>query len=111
MEQLIMGNVEDWLLKICCDKGTDVRMKIRKDRSPAEPTMSGLRAAAQAVFDEADRKHVSFPNLTGHGILNWPRHTATAGKLGLSGNDLETFWEHFKLFRDHFAGKDQGSTS
>lgn len=100
--QLIMGSVEDWILKICCDRGVPVPMKIRKDRSPAGPTMVDLWSASQSVF-ESHRKHASFAMLRGHSILNWPRHPATAGTIPVTLGELQTFWTHFKTFRDDFA--------
>lgn len=101
--QLIMGSVEDWLLKICCDRGVEVPMKIRKDRSPAEPTMGTLWSVGQSVFEASHRKHASYSILRGHSVLNWPRHAATAAQLQISLGDLQTFWTHFKTFRDDFA--------
>ena len=101
--QLIMGNVEDWLLKICCDHGVAVPMKIRKDGAPAEPTIGTLWSSGQKVFEDRHRKHSAYSILLGHSVLNWPRHAATASDLGISLGDLQTFWKHFKTFRDDFA--------
>lgn len=101
--QLIMGNVEDWLLKICCDRGVAVPMKIRNDRSPQEPTMGTLWSAGQKVFEERHKKHSAYSVLHGHSLLNWPRHAATAGQLAITLGELQTFWSLFKTFRDDFA--------
>jgi hypothetical protein len=108
--QLIMGNVEDWLLNICCDRGTAVPMKIRKDGAPMEPTLGTLWSSAQKAFEDRHRSHRSYPILLGHSLLNWPRHAATAGELGIVLGDLETFWKHFKTFRDDFASGSGTST-
>jgi DNA repair exonuclease SbcCD ATPase subunit len=101
--QLIMGNVEDWLLKICCDRGIAVPMKIRRDGVPAEPTMGTLWSSGQKVFEDHHKKHPAYPTLLGHSLLNWPRHAASAGELGITSGELETFWKQFKAFRDDFA--------
>lgn len=101
--QLIMGNVEDWLLKVCCDHGIAVPMKIRKDGAPAEPTMGTLWSSGHKAFDDHHKNHAAYPILNGHSILNWPRHASTAGDLGISLGDLQTFWKHYKAFRDDFA--------
>lgn len=106
--QLIMGNVEDWLLMICCDRGVAVPMKIRKDRSPQEPSMVNLWSAGQKVFEEHHKQHASYPVLLGHSILNWPRHAATAAQLAITLGELQTFWKLFKTFRDDF-GSEAGS--
>jgi DNA repair exonuclease SbcCD ATPase subunit len=103
LAQLIMGSVEDWLLKICCDRGIAVPMKIRNDRSPQEPTMGTLWSAGQKVFEERHKQHASYPVLLGHSILNWPRHAATAGQLAITLGELQTFWTLFKTFRDDFT--------
>jgi hypothetical protein len=95
--------MEDWLLKICSDHGIAVPMKIRKDGTPAEPTMGALWSAGHKVFDDSHKKHAAYPILNGHSILNWPRHASTAGDLGISLGDLQTFWRHYKAFRDDFA--------
>lgn len=103
LAQLIMGNVEEWLLKICCDRGIGVPMKIRNDWSPQEPTMSTLWSSGQKVFEDRHKQHASYPVLLGHSILNWPRHAATAGQLAITLGELQTFWKLFKTFRDDFA--------
>jgi DNA repair exonuclease SbcCD ATPase subunit len=103
LAQLIMSDVEEWLAEVCSDRNTDVRLKIKKDRSPALPTMVNLWSSAQSAFDESHRQHASYKILRAHPILNWPRHASSAGQLQISPGDLQTFWKHFKTFREDYA--------
>lgn len=108
--QLIRGNVEDWLAGICCEGGATVKLKIRKDKSSAPPTMTNLWSAAQELFEEPHRHHSSYQILGGFALLNWPLHAASKEQLPLSLGELKTFWSHFKTFRDDFSSGAQSTT-
>jgi hypothetical protein len=101
--QLIMSSFEDWLAGICFDRGATVKLKIRKDRSAAEPTAANLWSAAQDLFEERHRQHPSFSVVNGFSLINWPRHAASKVKLQISPGELKTFWKSFKSFRDAFT--------
>lgn len=101
LSQVIISEVEDWLLLVCADAGIEVAVKIRRDGSTGDATMKDLWNAAQRCFDATDRAHPSYAVLAGHGMLNWPRHSMTASTMTVTASELQTFFDHYARFRAH----------
>lgn len=97
---LMMLSIEKWLCKVCDARRALAKLPIKKDGSPGLATMSDLWSAVQSKLDDVERAHPSYAIVSGHGILNWPRHAGTASDLVLTRGELKAFWSHFKAFRD-----------
>jgi hypothetical protein len=106
LAQIVMADLETRLLAVIAKRNETVKIPIKKDLSPGEATMGTLWAAAQACFDEEDRKYSSYSFVAGHALLNWPRHGATQATMSITATEIATFFDHVeKFFSQHAERK------